>query len=65
MAIDPMEAYGQAVAALGEAPAEQLTAFIEERFGLRIEPRYLPIYRATLRERQRHAPAPPIPGPSA
>src|SRR5438270_12659349 len=44
-----------ALADLGDAPAAELAAFIEDRYGVRIEARFVPIYRATLRAREQLA----------
>jgi predicted SprT family Zn-dependent metalloprotease len=43
-----MDAFRLAVAELGEAPAPKLSSFIERRFGIRIEPKFIPIFRASL-----------------
>jgi hypothetical protein len=51
--VDRLEAVGYALRELGDASAEQLCGFIEQRFGLRIEPKYLPLFKATLLDQQR------------
>jgi hypothetical protein len=48
--MEKMEAFRQAVAQAGDIPAEQLSSLIEEKYGLTIEPRYIPFFRASLRD---------------
>ena len=50
MANDKLELVRQALAVVGDASPEELAAFIETRHGIRIEPRFIPIIRASLRE---------------
>ena len=40
----------EAVAELGESPAQDLASFIERRHGVRINPKFIPILRASVRE---------------
>ena len=47
---DPVEAYGLAVAALGETSAEALASWIAQQFGLHLEPRFFPLYRESFRQ---------------
>ncbi len=42
----------EAVRELGEAPAEALAAFIDARYGVKIDPRFIPVLRASVRERE-------------
>jgi predicted SprT family Zn-dependent metalloprotease len=56
--MEPLHAYRLAVAELGNALAEKLCAFIHRRFGLKLEPRFIPLYRATLRDQEGAQPAP-------
>jgi hypothetical protein len=51
--VDRLEAVGYAMRELGDASTEQLCGFIEQRFGFRIEPKYLPLFKATLLDQQR------------
>jgi hypothetical protein len=44
-----LEAFRQAVAEMGDATSEEMSAFIESRFGLVIAPPYIPLFQATLR----------------
>jgi hypothetical protein len=48
--MDKMEAFRLAVAEWGEAPPEQLATLIEQKYGVRIEPRYIPLFRATVKD---------------
>jgi hypothetical protein len=47
------EAVRLALAELGDAPAANLAAFIEQRYGVRIDPRLIPIFRAAVRDKDR------------
>jgi len=49
---DKLELVRQALAELGDVSAEELATFIERRHGLRIDPRYIPLMRASLRGRE-------------
>jgi predicted SprT family Zn-dependent metalloprotease len=44
-----------AMEALGESSAQELAAFVRERFGQTIEPRFVPLFIATVRDRHRLA----------
>jgi predicted SprT family Zn-dependent metalloprotease len=59
--MDPLNAYRLAVAELGEVSAARLIGYIARRFGLRLEGRFLPVFRATLRDREGAKPPPPVP----
>ena len=50
--MDKVEAVRLALADLGAASDEQLAAFARDRHSVLIEPRFMPIVRATLRQRQ-------------
>jgi predicted SprT family Zn-dependent metalloprotease len=45
-----MEAFQLALAELGDAPAEALSAHIAHRFRLTIDPKFIPFFRASLRD---------------
>jgi hypothetical protein len=53
----PLEAVEQAIAQMGTATAEDLTHFIQEHFGVRVQPRFVPIIREMLKDRERRAEA--------
>jgi hypothetical protein len=48
--MEKMEAFRQAVAEVGDASAEMLSSLIEQKYGVTIEPRYIPFFRASLRD---------------
>jgi hypothetical protein len=53
---DPMtriEMVKDALGQIGDVSAQELSAFIEKKFGVTIEPAYVPIFRATLRDKER------------
>jgi hypothetical protein len=45
-----LDLFRKAIIEIGDAPAEQLAEFVRQKFGVQIEPRMVPIYRATLRD---------------
>jgi hypothetical protein len=47
--VTPTEAMRQALAELGDAPNAELAAFLERRFGLRIDARFVPVLKASAR----------------
>lgn len=49
----PVDAVRQALLELGDVSAEQLAAHVEQRHGLRTEPRYIPLFLATIKDRDR------------
>jgi hypothetical protein len=53
--MDRMHAFRLAVAEIGEASAEQLASYIEKKFGVRIEPKFIPCFRASLLDLERQA----------
>jgi hypothetical protein len=55
--LSPVEAVEQALSHLGTVPAEELTAFIQERFGVAVNPRFVPIIREMLKDKARRAEA--------
>lgn len=50
--MDLLHAYRLAVTELGDASSETLCAYIARKFGLKVEPKFIPLYRATLRDRE-------------
>ena len=50
--VTKLEMVQQALAVRGEAPSEEITAFIEQGHGVRIEPKFIPIFRATIKDKQ-------------
>jgi hypothetical protein len=57
VSMSPVEAVEQAIALMGTATAEDLTDFMRERFGVRVQPRFVPILREMLKDRERRAQA--------
>jgi hypothetical protein len=49
MTVKPVEAFRLTLAELGDAPDLQLATAIEQKFGIKIHPRYIPLYRAIAR----------------
>lgn len=47
-----IEAFRHAAAELVGASPDELSAFIESKYGIVIDPRYIPPYRATLQHRK-------------
>jgi hypothetical protein len=43
------EALGQ----LGEVSAQEISAFVESKYGVKIDPAFIPVYRATLKDKER------------
>ena len=48
--MEKLEAYRQAVAELGNVSAEELSRYVEEKYGVQIAPNFIPLYRASLQE---------------
>jgi hypothetical protein len=52
-AITKEEAVRLALAEVGDVSSADLAAFIERQYRLRIDPRFMPIFRATVRDKER------------
>jgi hypothetical protein len=50
--MDKLEAVRLALAECGDVPHEELAALVEVRFGVTIEPRFVPLLKATLRGKE-------------
>ena len=50
-----IEAVRLALAELGNVKSEELAAFVKDRYGLTVQPRFVPVIKATLRDKQRMA----------
>jgi hypothetical protein len=48
--VSKLEAVRAAVAELGDVAAQELAAFIEQRYGVKVLPQFIPVVRASLRE---------------
>ena len=51
--ISKEEAVRLALGKLGDRPSAHLAAFIEQRYGIRIDPKFIPIYKASVRDKER------------
>jgi hypothetical protein len=51
----PMEIFRLAVAEIGDASAAELSAHLEKKHGVKIEPAYIPVFRETLKELEKTA----------
>jgi len=49
--MDKLEMVRLALQELGDVPAQELAAFIERQHGVRIEPKFLPVFKASLRNK--------------
>jgi hypothetical protein len=49
----PMELFRRAVAEIGYVSAVELSAHLEKKHGVKIEPAYIPLFRATLQDLER------------
>ena len=47
-----LEMVQQAMAVKGEATSEEIAAFIEQWHGVKIEAKFIPVYKATLKDKQ-------------
>ena len=51
--MDKIEAVRLALAEVGDVTAEELVAFVKVRYGVTVEPKIVPIIKATLRDKER------------
>ena len=51
--MEKLEMVQIALRELGDVQAEAITAFVDEKFQTRIEPRFIPLFKASIRERAR------------
>ena len=47
------ELFRLALAEIGDAPAAELSSFIQAKYGVRIDPRFIPVLRASLQDLER------------
>jgi hypothetical protein len=50
--MDKLEAVRLALAECGEVAHDELVALVESRFGVKIEPKFLPLLKAILRDKE-------------
>ena len=55
--MSPVEAVEQALLQVGNATSEELAAFVKDRFGVTVQPRFVPIIREMLKDKERRAAA--------
>ena len=48
-----MEIFRRAIAENGDAPAAELSSFIQSKYGVTIDPRFIPIFRASMQDLER------------
>jgi hypothetical protein len=65
MPANRLQIFRTAVVELGDVPTEQLVAFIQQKYGVRIEPKYIPFYKATIRDKDSQKPGSPAGQPSS
>ncbi len=46
------EALRRAMMELGDAPAEELTAFMQKNYGVTVRPQFIPVLKATLKDKE-------------
>jgi hypothetical protein len=51
----PMELFRSAVAEIGDVSAAELSAHLEKKHGVKIDPAYIPVFRETLKELEKTA----------
>ena len=49
----PMELFRLALAELGDVSAAELSVHVEKKHGVKIDPAYIPLYKATLQDAKR------------
>ena len=49
----PMELFQRAVAEIGEVSAVELSEHLEKKHGVKIEPAFIPLFKATLQDLER------------
>jgi hypothetical protein len=51
--VDKLELVQIALRELGDVSAEELSSFIKKKHGVKIEPKFIPLYKASLRDKLR------------
>lgn len=49
----PMDLFRNAVAEMGDVSAAELSAHLEKKHGVKIEPAFIPLFKATLQDLER------------
>jgi hypothetical protein len=47
--LDKLEMVRCAIAEIGDVSAAELSAYLEQKYGVRIQPAFIPVYKATLK----------------
>lgn len=48
-----LEMVKEAMTQLGDVSADALVAFVENKYGTKIEPKFMPLFKASIREQER------------
>lgn len=51
--MDKLELVKNALRELGDVSAQELSSFIEQQHGVRIDPKFIPIFKASIRDKER------------
>jgi hypothetical protein len=51
--VDKLELVQSALKELGDLSAQELSSFIEKKYGVKIEPKFIPLYKASIRDKVR------------
>jgi hypothetical protein len=51
--VDKLELVQMALREIGDASAQELASFIEKKHGVRMEPKFIPLYKACIRDKWR------------
>jgi hypothetical protein len=51
--MDKLEMVRIALQELGDVSAQELSSFIERRHGVKIEPKFIPLFKASIRDKER------------
>jgi hypothetical protein len=51
--MDKLEMVRTAVTELGNAPAADLSRFVEQKYGVRIEAKFIPLFKASIQDKDR------------
>jgi hypothetical protein len=55
MLMNPLDAFQATLAEIGDAPAAELAAHLQKKHGVTIEPKFIPLSKATLQDREKNA----------
>lgn len=53
MGVDKLELVQIALQEIGDVSAQELSSFIEKKHGVKIAPKFIPLYKASLRDKVR------------